>query len=84
MATQGKWSRVFVLSVVCMSLVLLSVIGVWLYTSNQQIAQKNRELEQQKQLKEYEQQQINQRADKERQCEAHQDSSNPFLHSSAC
>jgi len=64
--------------------VLLATIGAWVYTSSQQMAQKNKELQQQKQLKEYEQQQINERASKDRQCEEAQGTNNSFLKSTVC
>ena len=42
-------------------MVLLSAIGSWVYLNQQQIAQKDRQLQQEKQLKEYEQEQLNKR-----------------------
>jgi len=52
-----------VIITICVTLVLVAGIGGWVYTQQQQVAQKDRELQQQKQLKEYEQEQINKRQD---------------------
>lgn len=47
--------------VICSTLVMLAAISGWVYIHQQNIAQKDRELSQQKELKEYEQQQLNER-----------------------
>lgn len=39
---------------ICITLVLIAGVGGWTYVQNQQVAQKDRELQQQKQLKEKE------------------------------
>lgn len=59
------------LIIVCATLIVLAGIGAWVYTTRQSIAQKDRELMQQKQLKEYEQEQINARnkADNIQKCQ---------------
>jgi hypothetical protein len=48
---------------------MLAGIGAWVYIQKENLAQKNRALEQQKQLTQYEQQKIDERAKKDRQCE---------------
>lgn len=57
-------NKVMVVIIFCVTAVLLSAIGSWVYISRQQMEQKDRELQQSKELKEYEQDQINQRESK--------------------
>ena len=59
--TKGKSKILPVVIIVCSTMVLLSAIGSWVYLNQQQIAQKDRQLQQEKQLKEYEQEQLNKR-----------------------
>jgi cell division protein FtsB len=56
---------VLILSIICFTLIVLAAIGAWVYVQQQQIAQRDRELQQAKQLKEYEQSQINERQRKD-------------------
>jgi predicted Holliday junction resolvase-like endonuclease len=59
---QGKNSKnIIITSIICVTVVLVTLLGGLIYMQKQSIAQKNRELQQQKQLTEYEQQQINER-----------------------
>ena len=69
-----KKDSVLLVSIICFTIVALSLIAAWIYTNDKNIAQRNRELFQAKQLKEYEQKQINERASKERQCQSARDS----------
>lgn len=46
---------------VCVTVIVLAIVGAWVYVQKQNIAQKDRDLQQQKQLKEYEQQELNKR-----------------------
>lgn len=62
-------SKLIIVIILCVTAVLLAAIGAWVYTNQQNVAQRNKELEQQKQLTEYEQQQINNRASEERRNE---------------
>lgn len=52
----AKSSRttVVITVIICTSLVLISAIGAWVYVQNQSIAQKDKELQQAKELKEKE------------------------------
>ncbi len=67
--TKVSSKKLLVIITLCATLALLVGIGSWVYVQRQNMAQKDRELQQTKQLKEYEQQQINERASKARQCE---------------
>lgn len=59
---QGNKSKsVVITSVLCLTIAIISVIGGLIYIQKQDIAQKNRDLQQQKELKEYEQEQLNKR-----------------------
>lgn len=68
MQNRTSRSKVFMVTAICVTIVLCGAIGAWVYIQQQGIAQKDRELLQTKQLKEYEQAQINERAKKEREC----------------
>lgn len=73
------------LLIICITLVLLAGIASWVYVQQQNIAQRDRELQQQKSLTEYEQGKIDERAKKDRQCEqATANSSSPFAGSLSC
>lgn len=51
---QQKNSLLPLVGIICATVVALGAIGAWVYVQNQSIAQKNKELEQQKVLKESE------------------------------
>lgn len=69
MANDYKKSNKLVITIIiCSTLAVLASISSWLYVSQQQIAQKDRELQQQKALSEFEQSQINERAKDNRDC----------------
>lgn len=66
---------------ICATVVIISIVGGLIYMQKQNISQKNKELQQQKQLKEYEQNQINARnkADNIGKCQAIvAETTNPF------
>jgi Tfp pilus assembly protein PilE len=67
-------SRLLLTVIICATVLLLAAIGSWVYIQRQDLAQKDRALQQQKQLKVYEQQQINQRQQQGEACK----SSNPY------
>lgn len=79
---QTKNSKgILVTLTICFTIIAVSVIGGLMYMQKQNIAQKEREFQQQKQLKEYEQNQINARnkEDNIERCRAAAaTSSNPF------
>lgn len=64
--TKEKSSKLLITIIVSVTLVILAAIAGWVYIQKQELAQRDRELQQQKQLTEYEQQQINNRAEEER------------------
>lgn len=55
--------RFQVLIILCVTVIALGSIGSWVYVQEQNNAQRDRALLQQKQLEEYQQQQLNQRND---------------------
>ena len=59
--TKTNSNKLTIVIALCATLVLLASVGGWVYVQKQQVAQKDRELQQQKQLKEYEQEQLNKR-----------------------
>ena len=61
--TTKSSSKLTIIITICVTLVLLAGVCGWVYVQKQQVAQKDRELQQQKQLKEYEQEQLNKRND---------------------
>lgn len=79
---QNKSSRgLIITSIICFTIVVVSVVGGLIYMQKQSTAQKEKEFQQQKQLKEYEQQQINARnkADNIQKCRAAADATpSPF------
>jgi uncharacterized protein HemX len=68
MSAQNNSKKLWIVITVSISLVLLAGIGSWVYIQHQNINQRNKELLQAKQLDEYNQQQLNERAKKDRQC----------------
>lgn len=58
-------ARLLIAIIICFTVLLLAAIGSWLYVQHQNLAQRDRALQQQKQLKEYEQSQINNRQQQE-------------------
>jgi flagellar basal body-associated protein FliL len=79
--TKGKSKALLVAIIICSTLIILTAIGGWVYSNQQNIAQKNRQLQQEKELKEaelknekeikeYEQEQINDRASRQRASDA--------------
>lgn len=68
----AKASRtpLIIVGIVCTALVLLSVVGAGIYMHRQDIAQRDRALQQEKQLKEYEQAQINKRSELDNKAES--------------
>lgn len=56
--------------VICITLLVATAIGAWVYIEKNKTAQKERELNQQKQLVEFQEEQQNERQSKERQDEA--------------
>jgi flagellar basal body-associated protein FliL len=64
-----KDSKLLITVIICASFVLVSGIGAWVFVYQQDIAQRDKELQQQKELTEYEQEQINNRASEERRNE---------------
>ena len=79
---QSKSSKGIVISfIVCTTIIILGVVGGLIYMQNQNTVQKEKEFQQQKQLKEYEQEQLNARnqADNVQKCQAAaMASSSPF------
>jgi hypothetical protein len=72
---------IIIASIICLALVVISVVGGLVYMQKQNIAQREKEFQQQKQLKEYEQEQLNARnkADNIQKCQAAaMGSSSPF------
>ena len=65
-----KKSKIIIVVVTALTAVLITVVAVagFIYVNQQDIAQKNKEYEQHKQLIEYEQTQINKRSDENRTC----------------
>lgn len=61
-ASKSKTSKSIIITLlICFTVLIVSIVGGLIYVQRQQIAQKNRELQQQKQLVEYEQEQLNKR-----------------------
>ncbi len=63
MSVRNRVLKRWLVITLCMTVVALVAVGAWVYIQHENLAQ-------QKQLAQYEQQQINDRANKERKCEA--------------
>lgn len=61
-----KNNKLFITIIICVTVLALAAIGGWVYIQQQQVDLRNKELQQQKELTEYEQEQINNRAEAER------------------
>jgi len=78
-------NKLTALIIICITVVFIAGIGAWVYVEQQKITQKNNELQQQKELTEFEQKKIDERAIKDRQCEqATANSSSPFAGTLSC
>jgi uncharacterized protein HemX len=65
--SQNKNSKTTIAtSIVCATVAIVAIVGGMIYMQRQDHAQKNEELQQQKQLTEFEQRQINERHDREK------------------
>lgn len=80
MSKNAKSEKIVIIAVICVAAVLLFAIGGWVYTEQQNRNQANSQfqlkLKQDKELKEYEQQQLNKRTEVE--CMAKKSSNDVF------
>jgi flagellar basal body-associated protein FliL len=74
-----KSKKIIIICIICFTVAVISVVGGLIYMQQQDIAQKNREFEQKKQLVEYEQTQLNNRNQKDNSTARCINDSNPSV-----